>query len=304
MRVIITGATGFIGRALSKELAGSGYDVAALSRSLDRGREVLGQDVTVVGWDGQSAEGWAQYAERARAIVNLAGENISAGRWTDARKREILQSRLNAGKAVTEAVTLARNKPAVVIQSSGIGYYGSAGDEVVDESSRPGGGFLSRVAEEWEVSTEGVEAMGTRQIVIRTGVVLGKDGGALPRLLTPFRLFVGGPLGSGKQWFPWIHLDDEIGAIRFLIERDDLRGAFNLVAPAPRTMRDFCRTLGRVMKKPSWFKVPALMLRLLFGEMAKEVLLSGQRAVPKRLLEAGFDFKFADVESALRDILD
>lgn len=304
MRVVITGATGFIGRALCKELLDSGYEVVALSRSVDRGREVLGQNVTVAAWDGRSAQGWAQYAEGARAVVNLAGESIAAGRWTRAKKEEILKSRLNAGKAVTEAVTLARVKPAVVIQSSGIGYHGSAGDEVVDESSHPGTGFLSRVAEKWEASTKEVEAMGTRQVIIRTGVVLGKDGGALPRLLTPFRLFVGGPLGSGKQWFPWIHLDDEVKAIRFLIERDDLRGAFNLVAPEPVTTRDFCRTLGRVMKRPSWFKVPALMLRLLFGEMAEEVLLSGQKAVPKRLLEAGFDFKFADVESALRDILD
>ena len=304
MRVVITGATGFIGRALCKELLNSGYEVVALSRSIGRGREVLGQDITVAGWDGQSAQGWAKWAEGARAVVNLAGESITAGRWTKSKKEEILQSRLNAGKAVTEAVTLARDKPAVVIQSSGIGYYGSARDESVDESSQPGTGFLSSVAEKWEASTKEVEAMGTRQVIIRTGVVLGKDGGALPRLLTPFRLFVGGPLGSGKQWFPWIHLDDEVRAIRFLIQSDDLKGAFNLVAPKALTMRDFCRTLGMVMNRPSWLKVPALMLRVFFGEMAKEVLLSGQRAVPRRLLEAGFDFRFADVESGLRDILD
>ncbi len=303
MRVIITGATGFIGRALSRELATSGYEVVALSRSARRGREVLGGDVSIVEWDGKSAEGWDVYAEGARAIVNLAGDNISSGRWTQAKKKEILQSRLNAGKAVVEAVMQAQNKPAVVIQSSGIGYYGSAGDHLVDESSRRGSGFLSGVAEEWEASTKEVERMGTRQVIVRTGVVLGSDGGALPRLLTPFRLFVGGPPGGGKQWFPWIHLDDEVKAIRFLMEREDLSGPFNLCAPAPVTMRQFCRILGRVIGRPSWLPVPGFMLRLFLGEMAREVLLSGQRAVPKGLLEARYQFKFGDAETALRDIL-
>jgi uncharacterized protein (TIGR01777 family) len=303
MKVVITGATGFIGRALCKQLVEVGHHVVGLSRHPAKGGELLGDRVTVVGWDGKSAQGWGKHADGAQAIVNLAGENIASGRWTQARKQRILQSRLDAGRAVTEAVAQADKKPEVVIQSSGIGYYGSSWDEIVDESSRPGTGFLSRVAQKWEASTEDVRSFGTRHVVIRTGVVLGVDGGALPRLLTPFRLFLGGSLGSGKQWFPWIHLDDQIGAIRFLMEREDLGGAFNLTAPEPLEMKDFCRVLGKVMRRPSWFPVPGFLLHLMFGEMAEEVLLSGQRALPKRLVNAGYDFRYASVESALQEIL-
>ncbi len=303
MRVVITGAAGFIARALSGELARSGYQVVGLSRNPNRARQVLGDTVTVAQWDGKSSGSWEGYADGARAIVNLAGENISSGRWTKSKKDRILESRINAGRAVVEAISKATAKPNVVIQSSGIGYYGSRFDEVVDESAPPGTGFLCDVARQWEASTEQVRSMGVRQVVIRTGIVLGADGGALPRLLTPFRLFLGGPLGSGKQFFPWIHLQDEVQAIRLLIERDDLDGPFNLVAPESLTMRDFCSILGKVMRRPSWFRVPGFALHLLFGEMAKEVLLSGQRAAPQRLMKAGYGFAYSGAESALRQIL-
>lgn len=302
MIVIITGATGFIGRALCKELIEAGHEVIALSRNANKARELLGDKVTNVQWDGKSSLGWERYAEGAGALVNLAGESISSGRWTQSKKTGILQSRLDAGKAVVEAISNAKAKPKVVIQASGIGYYGSRSDEVIDESSSPGKGFLAEVAQKWEASTKPVESMGVRQIVVRTGVVLGSDGGALPRLLTPFRLFIGGPLGSGKQYFPWIHLRDEVRAIRFLIEQESLPGVFNLAAPESLSQKEFCRTLGQVMKRPSWFPVPSFVLRMIFGEMAKEVLLSGQRAVPKRLLDAGYKFSHPDAESALKDI--
>jgi uncharacterized protein (TIGR01777 family) len=303
MIVIITGATGFIGRALCRELVETGHEVIALSRNANKARELLGDKVTNVQWDGKSSLGWASYTEGAGAIVNLAGESISSGRWTQAKKNGILQSRLDAGKAVVETVSQAKAKPKVVIQASGIGYYGSRSDELVDESSSPGKGFLAHVAQKWEASTEMVESMGVRQVVIRTGVVLGKDGGALPRLLTPFRLFLGGPLGSGRQYFPWIHLQDEVKAIRFLIGQENLRGAFNLAAPESLTQKEFCRILGQVLKRPSWFPVPGFALRMIFGEMAGEVLLAGQRAVPKKLLDAGFEFSCPAAESALKDIL-
>ncbi len=303
MKAIITGATGFIGRVLCKNLVEAGYDVVALTRNRSKGRELLGNQVTVVEWDGKSAEGWERDADGADAIVNLAGESISSGRWTGAKKEKILQSRLDAGGAVVDTIRRAEKKPSVVIQSSGIGYYGSRSDEIIDESSSPGTGFLSEVAQKWEGSTKDVESFGTRQAIIRTGVVLGTDGGALPRLLTPFRLFVGGPPGGGKQWFPWIHVYDEVSAIRFLIEREDLAGPFNLTAPEPLTMKDFCRVLGKVMKRPSWFAVPGFLLRLMFGEMAKEALLSGQRALPRELVEAGYSFQYPDAESALQQIL-
>jgi uncharacterized protein (TIGR01777 family) len=302
MKIVITGGTGFIGRALVGELTGAGHQVVALSRNAEKGRRVLGDIAVVAQWDGKSASGWAEHADSTGAIVNLAGESISSGRWTRSKKARILKSRLDAGQAVVEAILNAGRKPKVVIQSSGIGYYGPRSDEV-DESSAAGSGFLPQVAQEWEASTKKVQEMGVRQIVVRTGVVLGKSGGALPRLLTPFRLFIGGPLGNGKQYFPWIHLRDEVKAIRFLAESEKLEGPFNLVAPESLTMKDFSVMLGKVMKRPSWLKVPGFALRLVFGQMAEEVLLSGQRALPRRLMQAGYEFAYPSLEPALREIL-
>ena len=303
MRIIITGATGFIGRALTRELVGAGYEVVALSRNPKTGKGLLENQVSTVRWDGKSSQGWRDYADGAHAVINLAGENIASGRWTKKRKQTILESRLNAGKAVVEAVKQAHQKPKVVIQASGIGYYGSGSDEVLDESSPLGSGFLPEVAKQWESSTKEVEALGVRHVVIRTGIVLGMDGGALLRLVQPFRFFVGGPLGSGKQWFSWIHLSDEVKAIRLLMEKEDLHGVFNLTSPGALRQKDFCRVLGKAMRRPSWLPVPGFLMRLLMGEMAEELLLSGQRVVPKRLLEAGYEFQYPGAGSALREIL-
>ena len=303
MQVIITGATGFIGRALCKHMVEHGYEVIALTRSLSKAQALLGKQVKSVKWDGQSAQGWASLADGAGAIVNLAGGNIGSRRWTQARKRSILQSRLNAGRAVVEAVELSTLKPKVVVQASGVGYYGSHGNEVLDELSPCEEDFLSEVARQWEDSTKPVKAMGVRRVVIRTGGVLEKDGGMLPRLLLPFRFFVGGPLGSGRVWFSWIHRDDEVAAIRFLIEKEDAQGIFNLTAPEPLIMRDFYHLLGHTMRRPSWLPMPEFILRLLLGEMAEALLLSGQRVLPKRLQEAGFEFKYPTAGAALRAIL-
>jgi len=303
MRVIITGATGFIGKALCQELTEAGYEVVALSRSRETGTRILGEKVKVAQWDGKTAKSWETLCNGDYAFINLAGENLSAGRWTDKRKKIILESRLNAGKAVVEAVKQAKEKPKVVIQASAIGYYGSRGDEIVDEESAPGKGFLPEVAQQWELSTKAVELAGIRHIIIRTGIVLGKDEGAFPRLALPFRLFVGGHLGAGEQWFSWIHLKDEVRAIHFLMEKEDLSGVFNLTTPGSLKEKDFAVLLGKVMRRPSWFPVPGFVLRLLVGEMANEALLTGQRVVPKRLLEAGFEFLYPEAEFALRDIL-
>ena len=303
MRIVITGATGFIGRALAKELVGAGYRVVALSSNPKTAKGLFENQVSAVRWDGKSGEGWKDYADGAFAIINLAGENIASGRWTKKRKQTILESRLNAGKAIVEAVKQAHQKPKVVIQSSGISYYGPGFDKILDELSSPGEGFLPEVATQWECSTEEVESLGVRHVVIRTGIVLGMDGGALPRLVLPFRLFVGGPLGSGKQWFSWIHLADEVKAIRLLMEKEDLRGPFNLTSPGALQQKDFCRVLGKAMRRPSWLPVPGFLMRLLMGEMAEELLLSGQRVVPKRLLEAGYEFQYPEAKSALQEIL-
>jgi uncharacterized protein (TIGR01777 family) len=302
-RIIITGASGFIGRALCKQLVEEGYDVVALSRNPKKGSESFPNQVKVAKWDAKTAEGWANYADGAYAVINLAGENIASGRWTQRKKHKILESRLNAGKAVVEAVELTEYKPKVVIQASGIGYYGDRGDEALDESSSPESGFLTEVAKRWEDSTKRVESFGVRHVIIRTGVVLGPNGGFLSRVTLPFRLFIGGRLGTGKQWISWVHIEDEVRAIRFLMEKEDLQSVFNLAAPSPLTSKDFFRVLGKVMRRPSWLPVPGFVLRVALGEMAKELILSGQRAMPKRLLESGYEFLYPGAESALRQIL-
>jgi len=302
-RIVVTGATGFIGRILCQRLTGEGYEVVALSRNPDREGKQSGSGVRVVRWDAQSAEGWGHEADGAHAIINLAGENIGAGRWTEEKKRRILQSRLNAGKAIVGAVDRAEDKPKVVVQASGIGVYGDCGNHVCDESTPLGTGFLPDVGEQWEESTLHVTSHGVRHVVVRSGVVFGKSGGFLPRVVLPFRLFVGGHFGSGRQWFSWIHIDDEVRALRFLLEKEDAHGVFNLTSPNPLTSRDLSKTLGRVVKRPSLIPVPGIMLRILFGEMATELILSGQRAVPKRLLDAGYTFLYPEAEAALRHIL-
>jgi hypothetical protein len=301
--VIISGATGFIGSALCRGLAEGGYDVAILTRNRDKARELFGDSAIAAEWDGKTSQGWLELAAQADAVINLAGENIGAGRWTKKRKQRIVHSRLNAGNAIIEAVQRASVKPKTIIQASAVGFYGPREDEYLDEFSPAGDGFLAGLARQWESSTRQAEELGVRRIVTRSGLVLGKGGGVLPKFLTPFRFFLGGPLGSGKQWLSWIHWKDEIAVIRFLLERDDLNGVFNLVAPHPVTMKEFSRTLGCVMKRPSWFPVPALLLRVLFGEMARETLLSGQRVLPSALLKAGYKFQYPKIEPALREIL-
>lgn len=300
MRTIITGGTGLIGTALAAELAGAGHEVIVLSRAPARARPPDG--VRVVRWDGASAAGWADLADGAGAIVNLAGENIASGLWTRERKRRIRDSRLLAGAAVVEAVTSARERPAVLVQASAVGYYGSRGDEVLNERTGPGADWLARVAVEWEASTAAVEALGVRRVIVRTCPVLTTKAGVLPKLMLPFRYYLGGPLGSGRQWFPWIHIQDEVRAIQFLIENDRASGAYNLGSPEPLTNAQFARTLGRVMGRPCWLPVPALALRLVLGQMAITVL-SSQRALPEGLLSSGFRFRHPEAEAALRHLL-
>ena len=241
----------------------------------------------VVGWDAKTAQGWEYLVDGADAIVNLAGESIGGtglvpSRWTGARKQRILQSRLDAADAVVQAVKAAEHKPRVVIQASAVGYYGVTGDEVVTETSAAGNDFLARVCVQWENASAPLDDLGVRRAIIRTGLVLSPEEGVLPRLMLPFRLFAGGTLGSGKQWYPWIHSDDVVRAIRFLIDTEDATGAFNLTAPNPLTNRDFSRVLGRVMHRPAAIPVPAFTLRLALGEMAT-LVLDGQRAVPQKL---------------------
>jgi uncharacterized protein len=301
MHVLITGGTGLIGQELAASLISDGHEVTVLSRDPEKVTH-LPDGVNIKRWDTQAVEGWQSLTDEVDTIVNLAGENISEGRWTVKRKLRIRESRVNAGRALVYAMGKSVIKPRVIIQASAVGYYGSCGDEEITENMQAGEGFLPKVCMDWEASTAPVEVWGIRRVIIRTGVVLSKKGGALPRMLLPFRYFVGGRLGSGNQWFPWIHIADEVGAIRFLIDNEAASGPFNLVSPNPVTNAEFSRLLGRQLKRPSFIPVPAIALRLLFGEMST-VLLDGQRAVPQRLIQLSYNFQFPNADTALHNIL-
>ena len=304
MHALITGGTGLIGTTLAKALRDDGHRVTILSRQQDP--HVPNGTVAQL-WNGRTAEGWAHVVNEVDAVVNLAGENLAGqgplpARWTNSRKQLIRQSRLDAGQALVEAIVSATNPPQVLVQASGIGYYGTSEDEPIDEDAPVGTDFLGKLAVDWEASTKAVEDKGVRRVIIRTGAVLSINGGALPKLLLPYRLFVGGPLGSGRQFMPWIHIADEVNAIRFLIDQALAQGAFNLCAPNPVTNREFGRVLGRVLNRPSLLPVPAFSMRALFGEVA-DVVLEGQRAYPKRLHSFGYAFRFPELEPALHDLL-
>lgn len=305
MRVIITGGTGLIGRALANSLAQDKHEVVILSRNKNRAAG-LASGVQVVEWDAKTAQGWGALADGAGAIINLAGESIAGegfppSRWTDERKKRIRDSRMSAGKAVLEAITAAQNKPAVLIQSSAVGYYGVHGDDDITEESPAGNDFLAGVCKDWEAVTASVEQMGVRRVVIRTGILFSTKGGVLPQLSLPFKLFVGGPIGSGRQQMPWIHIDDEVAAIRYLIDTPTTSGAFNLSAPEPLSNAALARVMGRVLGRPSFFLTPGFIFKIAFGELST-LLLDGQRAVPKRLQQVGFKFQYPQAEAALRDI--
>jgi uncharacterized protein (TIGR01777 family) len=305
MKVIITGGSGLLGRGLTANLASDGYEVIILSRSPGQVRG-LPPGARAVGWDAESARGWGHQAEGAAAIVNLAGYPLDGpgflpSRWTARRKQMIRQSRLDAGAAVVEAVQQAEKKPGVVLQSSAVGYYGPRYDERLDESAAAGDDFLAQVCVDWEASTAAVVAEGVPRAVLRTGLPLTEDGGAFPLLKLPFTLFVGGPFGDGQQYYSWLHYDDHIRAMRFLIDaRAD--GAYNLTAPNPVTNREFAQTLGRVMRRPSWLPAPAFAMKLALGEVST-VVLDGQRVLPQRLLDSGFHFDYPELEPALKEVL-
>lgn len=306
MRVIITGGTGLIGRALANSLAHDHHEVIVLSRNTNKTSGLDGA-VKVVSWDAHTAQGWGSLADGASAIINLAGESIAGegfppSRWTKERKQRIVESRVNAGNAVVEAITAATKKPEVLIQASAVGYYGTHGDEDITEDHAPGDDFLARTCVQWEAVTAPVEAMGVRRVIIRTGILMSIKGGVLPQLSLPFKLYVGGRIGNGKQQMPWIHVDDEVGAIRFLMDTPSASGAYNLSAPEVLSNAELATVLGRVYKRPSFLPLPAFMFKLAFGELAL-TLTEGQRAVPKRLQEAGYTFLYPKTEPALKDLV-
>lgn len=300
MKILIAGGSGLIGSALSRHYIEKGQEVYILSR---RGSTAgLPAGAKGVEWDAQSARGWGDLMNEMDVVINLTGENLGAGRWTEERKQRFYASRIQSGKALMEAMHQAARKPAALVQSSAIGYYGNGGDQLLDESSPPGKDFLARLCVDWEESTREAEFMGVRRIVLRTGVVLAEGAEVLNRLILPFRLFAGGPLGSGRQWLPWIHMADVVGAVDYLVENSQLDGVFNLSAPQPVQNAAFGKTLARILHRPYWLPVPAFALKLVLGEMSK-LVLEGQRAIPRRLLDAGYVFRFVEHETALRNLL-
>ena len=300
MRIVIAGGSGLIGRGLSASLVADGHEVIVLSRAPSRA-SMVPEGISVVAWDARTAQGWGELADGADAIVNLAGATLSK-RWTPRYKQVIRDSRLNAGRAVVEAVKSARRMPRVLVQAAGVSLYGPRGDEPVTEAERAADTFLGRTAVAWEASTAEAESLGVRRTVVRSAPVLSSEGGVFRLMAMPFRFFVGGPLGSGRQWLPWIHIEDEIRAIRFLIDNEAASGPFNLCAPETVTYADFGTALGRVMHRPAFFRVPSFALRLVLGEMST-VVLDGQRVVPSKLEGMGFGFRYPTLETALRDLL-
>lgn len=297
MRVIITGGTGLIGRRLAAQLLADGHEVIALTRNPQKPHK-LPAGARVQKWDGSSAEGWSSLINGDTAIVNLAGHSVIGFPVTDDHKRKVLESRLNAGKAVKEAVAAAAEKPRVVVQSSASGYYGDRGEEVLTEDAHGADDWLASVVAPWEDAVDGIPS---RLVKIRTGIVLEPSGGALAPLVLTTRLF-GGTLGSGKQWMSWIHIDDEAGAIRFLIGNEATEGVYNLVAPNPVRNKEFVKILAKVLGTRAIFPAPELALRIALGDVAG-TLLDSQRLSADKLINAGYSFRFTDLEAALRDLL-
>lgn len=306
LRIILAGGSGLIGRALSRTLVRDNHEVFVLSRNPAHATQ-MPDGVKVYAWDGKTQQGWGKLVEGADAVINLAGENIAGegffpARWTEERRKNIRQSRLNAVKAIIEAINTAREKPKLFMQSSAIGFYGPQNDQPVDETAAAGGDFMACLLQELEQSTEVVEKFGVRRVVVRSGIILSNQGGALARLLLPYKLFAGGPFGNGRQVMSWIHIADEVMAIRFLIDNPETKGVYNLTAPNPVTNAEMGKTIGKIMHRPYYLPVPGFALRLLFGEVSM-VVLEGQRVLPIRLLASGYEFKYPRIDMALAEIL-
>jgi hypothetical protein len=297
MRVAVTGSSGLVGSALVPSLRASGHAVLRLVR---RAPETPDE----VRWEPDAGAIDASALEGVDAIVHLAGENIAEGRWTESRKARLRSSRVGPTRLLADALAGLKRKPRVLVSSSAVGYYGSRGDVWMTETDAPSDGFLARLSVEWEKATEPAAAAGIRVVSLRTGIVLSPSGGPLGKMLLPFKVGLGGVLGPGTQYMSWIALDDLLGVTHHVMDRPDIAGPVNAVAPAPATNTEFTKALGRVLGRPAVARVPAFALRLAFGEMADAALLASTRVKPERLLATGYRFRFPELEGALRHVLD
>jgi uncharacterized protein (TIGR01777 family) len=298
MRVVIAGGTGFIGRRLLHELLAGGDEVHLLLRT-DPGDLPRGIRTTV--WDGRTMGDWVRELEGTDAIINLAGAPLAGGRWTERRRDSLRRSRIEPTRLLVEAAGRMRRSPRVLVNGSAVGIYGDVPEGTVTEGSPHGSGFLADLCSQWEEAARAAKDFGLRVVLPRPGLVLGAEGGALKKMLAPFRFFVGGVIGTGRQWVPWIHQDDMVGILRSALREEWMEGPINATAPDPVRMEELAEAIGEVLRSPAWLSVPPLPLKLAFGEMSS-VLLTGQRAVPTRLLGNGYSFRFPQLKEALRSL--
>ena len=291
MRIVVAGGTGWLGSALVPLLAADGHQVVVLTRSV----RPPAPNVRFAAWDGRTLTAWMSEVNGADAVINLAGESVAARRWTELRKRVLVASRIDPTRALVKAITEAANPPSVLVNASAVGYYGDRGDTLLTESDAPGEDFLARLVVEWEATAKTAPV---RSVQLRIGVVIGPESEAVTRMALPYRFFVGGPIGSGRQWLPWVHRDDVMGMIRFVLNHADVEGPVNVTAPEPVRNREFARTLGQVLHRPAWLPVPAIALRLMFGELAG-ALLGSARVLPNRAMELGYTFSQPSLAPAL-----
>jgi len=302
MHIVIAGGSGFLGGALARTLAAEGHQISILTRQRP-GSMPAQPRTSLVAWTPDGSTGpWASVVDGATAVINLAGESIAAKRWSPAQKNKLRDSRLQATRSLTSAFRQAARPPAAFISGSAVGYYGNRGDETLTEVSPPGKDFLAGLAQEWEATAAEVATL-TRVALVRTGIVLDRRGGALPKMLPPFQMFVGGPLGPGTQYMPWIHKEDWVRLVSWMITAEGARGPLNATGPSPVTNAEFSKALGAALKRPSLLRAPAFALRLALGEMADALLLSGQRALPVRATDLGFSFRYSNIDEALASVL-
>mgnify|MGYP000138556880 CR=1 FL=1 len=300
MKIWITGGSGFVGSHLSARLLDAGHAVVAVGRSPEFDG-IRHENFRYVSADTREAGQWQEEIREADAVVNLAGKSIFAY-WTEATKKEIYDSRVETTRNITAALDGAPGRETVLVSTSAVGYYGDRGDDILTETSARGEGFLADLSRDWEDAAMAAAEKGVRVVIVRFGIVLDKDGGALKQMLPPFRLGLGGPLGDGRQWFPWIHMDDLVSAILFALAEPEISGPLNLTAPNPVRNRQFVRAMGRVLRRPAFVPVPGFALKTALGEFG-EVLLSSQRALPVRLLDSGFHFEYPDIGPALKQLI-
>lgn len=300
MKVAITGATGFVGSRLVERLQEQGHQPLILTRNRATALNAF-PNLEIVAYTPTESGSWQQAIAGCDAVVNLAGEPIAETRWTPKHKQEILESRRLGTQKIVEAITLANPKPSVLVNTSAIGYYGTSETASFDEMSPAGSDFLAEVCQAWEEEAQKVKEAGVRLVILRSGIVLG-NGGALAKMIPPFKLFAGGPLGTGKQWFSWIHREDIVNLILFAITQPDIEGVLNATAPNPVRMSELCQAIGEILNRPSWLPVPSFVPEALLGEGAK-VVLEGQQVLPKRTISKGFDYQYPTVKQALSEIL-